>query len=108
MICKPCGSDTQSKFTAEVAIHFPGLKGLEIPFVWVFPPVLACLSCGDAKFDVPETALRALAQDGPCPTPEERVRTNDSGLLGFVILTDGKLPILRLGISLVVAKASSD
>ena len=32
---KLCGSDKQSKFTAEIAIHFPGLKGLEKPIVWV-------------------------------------------------------------------------
>jgi len=46
--CKSCGSDKQSKFTAEIAIHFPGLSGLEKPIVWVFPKVFVCLNCGPA------------------------------------------------------------
>jgi hypothetical protein len=58
--CKTCGSDKQSKFTAEVAIHFPGLSGLEEPIVWVFPALSVCLNCGKAEFLVPETELRVL------------------------------------------------
>ena len=63
MRCKSCGSDKQGKFTAEIAIHFPGLKGLEKPIVWVFPEVLVCLNCGNAEFVVPERELRVLARD---------------------------------------------
>jgi hypothetical protein len=37
----------------EIAIHFPGVKGLEKPIVWVFPEVSVCLSCGNAEFVVP-------------------------------------------------------
>jgi hypothetical protein len=62
LTCKSCTSDKQSKFTAEIAIHFPGLKGLEKPIVWVFPEVLVCLNCGKAEFAVPESELRALAK----------------------------------------------
>jgi hypothetical protein len=51
--CKSCGSDEQRKFTAEIAIHFPGLSGLEKPIVWVFPKLLVCLNCGTAEFSVP-------------------------------------------------------
>lgn len=61
--CKSCGSDRQSKFTAEIAIHIPGLKGLEKPLVWVFPELLACLNCGNAEFAIPKTELRVLAKD---------------------------------------------
>jgi hypothetical protein len=60
--CKSCGSDKQSKFIAEIAIHFPGLKGLEKPHVLVFPELLVCLSRGNAEFDIPETELRLLAK----------------------------------------------
>lgn len=62
MTCKSCGSDKQSKFTAEIAIHFPGLKGLEKPHVMIFPELLVCLRCGNAEFDIPETELRLLAE----------------------------------------------
>ena len=61
--CKSCGEEKQKKFTAEIAIHFPGLKGLEKPIVWVFPEVLVCLNCGNAEFVVHERELRILAKD---------------------------------------------
>jgi hypothetical protein len=62
MACKSCGSDNLRKFTAEVAIHFPGLQGLDKPIVWAFPKLLVCLNCGNAEFSVPETELRTLAK----------------------------------------------
>jgi hypothetical protein len=62
MTCKSCGSHNQSKFTAEIAIHFSGLKGLEKPIVWVFPELSVCLNCGIAEFAIPETELRVLAK----------------------------------------------
>jgi hypothetical protein len=60
--CKACGSDKRSKFIAEVAIHFPGLSGLDEPTVFVFPELLVCLNCGNAEFAVPENELRVLAK----------------------------------------------
>jgi len=62
MPCKACGSLNQSKFTAEVAIHFAELKNIDKPVVWVFPDVVACLNCGTAEFAVPEAELRLLAK----------------------------------------------
>jgi hypothetical protein len=65
LVCKACGSDNQRKFTAEIALHFPGLKNISKPVVWVFPEVLVCLNCGSADFAVPESELRVLAKDDP-------------------------------------------
>jgi len=62
MECKSCGSENQQEFGGEVAIHFPGLKGLDKPIVWVFPKLLVCLNCGVAEFQVPEDELRQLAK----------------------------------------------
>jgi hypothetical protein len=42
-------------------IHFPGLKDIDKPVVWVFPDVVVCLDCGTAEFAVPEEELRQLA-----------------------------------------------
>jgi hypothetical protein len=64
MTCKSCGSDKQSKFIAEIAIHFPGLKGLQKPHVMVFPELLVCLSCGNAEFTIHETELLRLLEKG--------------------------------------------
>jgi hypothetical protein len=62
MRCKPCGSLNQSKFTAEIGIHFPGLKNIDKPVVWVFPELVVCLDCGIAEFAVPEAELGLLAK----------------------------------------------
>jgi hypothetical protein len=44
-------------------IHFPGVKGLDKPVVWVFPKLQVCLGCGLTLFTIPETELRLL-EDG--------------------------------------------
>ena len=62
MPCKSCGSVNQKKFSAEMAIHFPGLKDIDKPVVWVFPELVVCLDCGTAEFAVPETELRQLVK----------------------------------------------
>jgi hypothetical protein len=43
-------------------MHFPGLKGLDKPIVWVFPELKVCLDCGFSDFTVPERELRVLEQ----------------------------------------------
>ena len=65
MACRGCKSNRRSSFGGEVAIHFPGLKGLNKPIVWVFPKLLVCLDCGLTEFTVPDSELRALAQGAP-------------------------------------------
>jgi hypothetical protein len=62
MPCKSCGSINQSKFGGEIAIHSPGLKGIDKPVVWVFPELVVCLECGLTEFAVPEAELRRLAK----------------------------------------------
>jgi len=59
--CRFCQS-ANSEFTAEVNIHFPGMKGLDKPTVWVFPQLFVCLDCGVAQFDVPDAELERLAE----------------------------------------------
>ena len=67
MSCKSCHSETQSSFNGEIALHFPGLEGLNKPIVWVFPKLLVCLNCGFTEFAIPETELCAL-RDGSGPS----------------------------------------
>jgi hypothetical protein len=61
--CDSCGSKHLNEFTAETAIHFPGLAGLSKPIVWVYPQVLVCLDCGASRFLVPKDGLNVL-RDG--------------------------------------------
>jgi hypothetical protein len=48
-----------------MAIHFPGLKNIDKPVVWVFPEVLICLDCGTAEFTMSEPELRKPARGDP-------------------------------------------
>jgi hypothetical protein len=63
MCCKSCGSENRQRFNGEIAIHFPGLEGLDKPIVWVFPKLLVCLKCGTTEFVVPDEQLRILAKE---------------------------------------------
>lgn len=60
MTCKECYSANWRGFTAEINIHFPGIKGIDIPTVWVFPKMSVCMDCGFASFTVPDEELRKL------------------------------------------------
>ena len=65
MRCKSCGAVNRRKFTAEIGIHSPGLKNIDMPVVWVFPELAVCVECGMAEFAVPEAELRLLAKGEP-------------------------------------------
>ena len=60
MTCTSCGSEKQKEFGAEMNIHFPGLKGLDKPTVWLFPKVSVCFDCGLTLFTTPPADLRVL------------------------------------------------
>jgi hypothetical protein len=62
MLCKSCQSQNEREFNGEIAIHFPGLKGLNKPIVWVFPKLAVCLDCGFTEFTVPESDTRVLRE----------------------------------------------
>ena len=51
----------RSGISGEINIHFPGLKGLNIPTVWVFPKLLVCLDCGAAQFSILDAERETLA-----------------------------------------------
>ena len=59
--CPSCHAPNQREFRAEINIHFPGKKGLDIPTVWVFPVILVCMDCGAAQFTVPNAQRAELA-----------------------------------------------
>ena len=65
MHCKLCGSTSQRKFIGEMGIHFPELKNIDKPVVWICPELVVCLDCGTAEFVVPEAELEELAKDDP-------------------------------------------
>ena len=66
-MCKQCASGELRDFNGELAIHFPGLEGLDKPIVWVFPKVRVCLGCGFGEFVIPDQQLGKL-RNGAVPT----------------------------------------
>lgn len=60
MTCRSCGSENQTKSSAEINIHFSGLTNLDKPAVLVFPKLLVCLDCGFTGFTMAETELGLL------------------------------------------------
>jgi hypothetical protein len=62
MRCTSCLSENMSSFTGETTIHFPGLRDIEEPPVYVSPKLVVCLACGATQFVMPEFELRLLAK----------------------------------------------
>jgi hypothetical protein len=60
MYCALCHSSNGAEFTAEMMIHFSGLKHVDKPAVLAFPKVSICMDCGFSGFTTPETELRIL------------------------------------------------
>jgi hypothetical protein len=71
MLCQRCHSANTREYTAEINIHFPGLKGLDIPTVWVFPRLSVCLNCGFTQFAIPDAELKQLADRDDCGCADE-------------------------------------
>jgi hypothetical protein len=99
MNCKGCHSDKPSVFNGEIAIHFPGLEGLNKSIVWVFPKLVVCLRCGFAEFAVPERELEVLEKGSPVvgavvlteycrPSEEVRIKAPSHGMNDWVFRAD--------------------
>ncbi len=54
MSCPSCASSDQEEFSAEMIIHFSGLKNLSEPGVWEFPKLVVCMNCGFSHFKIQE------------------------------------------------------
>jgi hypothetical protein len=74
MRCRNCSALPDAKtFNGEVAIHFPGLDGLNRPVVWTFPKMLVCLQCGFVEFILPDEVVEELR------TPDAPTQSRESG-----------------------------
>ena len=63
MSCRRCDFDNTGSFVSEIAIHIPGLNGVNRPIVWVFPEVAVCFGCGFSELIVPEEDLSVLSKE---------------------------------------------
>ena len=90
LCCLLCSSGNEAEFTAEVNVHFPGLKNLDKPSVFVFPKLFICLDCGFSRFVTPKTDLALLARG---------TATSEASTRGRVLTTAHSVsePLLRPG-----------
>jgi len=58
--CKLCNSTNQSRFPAEIVVHFPGMKDLHRSQAWMFPSLLVCSHCGFTEFVIGKEELEQL------------------------------------------------
>lgn len=68
MSCLMCNSDKQREFTAEINIHFSGIKNIDNPGVLFLPRLRVCLDCGFSSFTTPKIELTLLATGIPPST----------------------------------------
>jgi hypothetical protein len=94
MSCKRCASGKVRDFDGELAIQYPGLKGLDIPHVFVNPKLIICLECGFTEFSMPETELRSLV-DGRLPV----VGTKEPPSATYLCLTQFNVNRARLAVA---------
>ena len=59
-ICNSCASANLAEFDSEMNIHFPGLRSLDKPSIFVFPRIMVCLNCGSLRSTLSAEELRIL------------------------------------------------
>jgi hypothetical protein len=72
MSCTRCTSENVKTFNGEIAIHFPGLSGLDKGHVFAFRKLVVCLDCGHTIFVVPDAQLQEL-RDGALSAHEDPI-----------------------------------
>jgi len=63
MHCMLCQSSSLSEYSAEMIVHFSGLRNVNNPGITVCRKVVVCLVCGFSRFMTPEPELTLLADD---------------------------------------------
>jgi hypothetical protein len=48
-VCRSCAASHLVELSAEICIHFPGLKGLDVEPILAFPKLNVCLCCGSIQ-----------------------------------------------------------
>jgi hypothetical protein len=78
------GSSNRRKFNSEIAIHFPGRKGLNQPVVLLCPELLVCPHCGFTEFTVPDKELKVLVEGKPVRDRVKDRFDKEGGLIATV------------------------
>jgi hypothetical protein len=60
MSCPSCASSDQEELSAEMIIHFSGLKNLSDPGVWESSKLTVCMNCGFSHFKIQEPGAHRL------------------------------------------------
>ena len=58
--CGSCGSVNVIKLASETCLHFPGLKGLNVEPIFIFPKTVICLHCGSTQSSLAEEEIEQV------------------------------------------------
>jgi hypothetical protein len=56
-VCRSCAASHLVELSAEICIHFPGLRGLAVEPILAFPKLKVCLYCGSIQSELSSKEL---------------------------------------------------
>lgn len=62
LVCRSCPAGHVVELNSEVCMHSPGLKGLDVEPIFVFPKLKVCLRCGSIQFGLSATELHRVRE----------------------------------------------
>jgi hypothetical protein len=62
LVCSSCAASHLVELNAEVGMHFPGLKGMEIEPILAYPKLRVCLYCGSIQSDLSAEELSRVKE----------------------------------------------
>jgi hypothetical protein len=60
--CGSCGSVSAIELASETCLHFPGLKGLNMEPIFIFPKTVVCLNCGSMQSSLAEREIEQVEE----------------------------------------------
>jgi hypothetical protein len=60
--CQVCASSNLIELVAETCVHFPGLKGLKVEPIFIYPKIVVCTECGFAQSYLSDRELEKVKE----------------------------------------------
>lgn len=62
LTCGSCRSANTIELAAETCLHFPGLSGLNVEPIIVFPKTVICLECGAMQSNLAQSEIEQVRE----------------------------------------------
>jgi hypothetical protein len=61
--CNACASFELLELSSEACLHFPGLQGLKVEPILVYPKIVVCTECGFVQLRLSDRELEKVKED---------------------------------------------